>query len=710
MVVCTVDESCRPWPVFSQYIDTGTDSGELALNPNGASQDLAVKTVTNVVTGLNAGTYGQVSDASGAWLLGDGSGTTAADSSGQGHYGTLTGTGATWSTDHPAATVSTGSVVLDGVAGAVNGAVHSSTGMTVTVPAVDTLHSFTVSAWVKLASTASAGNQTFVSQDGINVSGFYLQYNKAANSWVFSRPQSDLANPVLDTASGGTVATGTWTHLVGVYNVVTGAMTLYVNAVQAGTSTDLTPFATSGALAIGRGLENGAAADFATGQVSEVKTFQPSPEPGRDHRALQHRRDDHAGRRHYLPHFDFGLHPRLGHLRLDFAPASDLGDRPGRALELTTTSSYTTDGRVITAASPGGNTAGATQDSKNPYTTKTLYYDDISNGDSDCAGHPAWATMICKTEVTGQPGVTGLPGLKTTWTKSYTAFGAASQTVQTVTDAGGTAQTQTTTTTFDPISWRPVRASIVGTAGAAIQDVTTGYDAATGAVGTTSTVDGSNNTTATITNGYDDFGRQTAYTDAAGEKTTTVYDAAGRISTLTDSKGTRTYTYNGGGDQRDLPSTVTDTGLTAGSFTGVYDGNGNLVEQVLPDGLQEVIVADTAGQIVQKAYASTASGTWTLMGALLRGLQRIRPGLRVLGLLRRLLGHHSGVGPNRHLRRRRSFDPGRRHGQLHRRRSAFNRLYHPRLRLRHPGQPAVADHLSGRNRRRLPIAPPAQPP
>ncbi len=92
------------------------------------------------------------------WTFDDGSGTIAADSSGNGHNGTL-GAGVSW----VAGNVGSGAISLAG----------TSTGVvTVTGPVVNTAGSFTVSAWVDLASIS--GYQTVVSIAGTNVAGFYL--------------------------------------------------------------------------------------------------------------------------------------------------------------------------------------------------------------------------------------------------------------------------------------------------------------------------------------------------------------------------------------------------------------------------------------------------------------------------------------------------------------------------------------------------------
>jgi len=132
--------------------------------------------------------------------------------------------------------------------------------------------SFTVSAWVNLASTSHF--ETAVSQDGKVSSGFYLQYSVADNRWAFSRVSSDTHQSQPDRAlSFGPPVLGTWTHLVGVYDARDAQLRLYVNGRHEGTTTDTTPFATSGDLAIGRALSGGVPSDWFNGSIRSVKVF-----------------------------------------------------------------------------------------------------------------------------------------------------------------------------------------------------------------------------------------------------------------------------------------------------------------------------------------------------------------------------------------------------------------------------------------------------
>src|SRR5205823_2321197 len=95
----------------------------------------------------------------GYWAFEEGSGTTAADSTGNSRTATLA-SAASWTTGK------VGSYALN-----LTGANTSYADVPASV--VDTTKSFTVSAWVKLNSLS--GYQTFVSLDGSSVSAFYLQ-------------------------------------------------------------------------------------------------------------------------------------------------------------------------------------------------------------------------------------------------------------------------------------------------------------------------------------------------------------------------------------------------------------------------------------------------------------------------------------------------------------------------------------------------------
>jgi Concanavalin A-like lectin/glucanases superfamily len=136
--------------------------------------------------------------------------------------------------------------------------------------------SFTVSAWVYMSALPASGqyDETAVSQDGGQDSGFYLQYTEPADRWAFSRVANDGENPTAYRAlSASEPSLSTWTHLVGVYNAANHTEYLYVNGVEQGTATDSTPFAATGDLAVGRAQYNGQDSDWLKGGVKQVEVF-----------------------------------------------------------------------------------------------------------------------------------------------------------------------------------------------------------------------------------------------------------------------------------------------------------------------------------------------------------------------------------------------------------------------------------------------------
>ena len=186
---------------------------------------------------------------------------TLTDSSGNGHNAALTGSGYSRSSSEAQGTYA---LNLTGNAAA-----------TASGTVLDTSGSFTVSTWVRLTSTSAT--QTFVSQDGTNVSAFALQYNAASKKFVFSRPASDSASASVTTASGtGTPITGQWYHLTGVHDATANTLTLFVNGVQQGNpvaySTGWNASGT-GKFVIGRGWASKAPSYYATATLDDIRAY-----------------------------------------------------------------------------------------------------------------------------------------------------------------------------------------------------------------------------------------------------------------------------------------------------------------------------------------------------------------------------------------------------------------------------------------------------
>lgn len=213
-------------------------------------------TVFLALVSLIAASAGQAQSGSPAAYLtfDEGSGDTAADSSGSGHAATLLGA-AGWTT---------------GKVGPFALAVPGASGSYAEIPGavVDTTQSFTVAAWVALAS--STGYQTFVSQDGPVQSAFFLQLRGDTRQFSFTVPYDFFILP----QSGFTPELDRWYHVAGVYDAAVRSATLYVDGVAADTVHDVVAGATTGATAIGRGKFAGNPVDFVNGAIDDVRLFQ----------------------------------------------------------------------------------------------------------------------------------------------------------------------------------------------------------------------------------------------------------------------------------------------------------------------------------------------------------------------------------------------------------------------------------------------------
>ena len=138
-------------------------------------------------------------------------------------------------------------------------------------PVVDTRRSFTVSAWVKLKQIG--GYQTFVSIDGGQVSGFFLQL-RASGTFAFTMLASDQPQGGAFASSALPVQPGVWYNLVGVHDAAAQTISLYVNGVLQQTQPDAAAWQATGHTEIGRGKYNGSPVDYVRGEVDDVRFTQ----------------------------------------------------------------------------------------------------------------------------------------------------------------------------------------------------------------------------------------------------------------------------------------------------------------------------------------------------------------------------------------------------------------------------------------------------
>ncbi|WP_329265027.1 alpha-L-arabinofuranosidase [Streptomyces sp. NBC_01478] len=189
------------------------------------------------------------------WTFDEGSGSSAADSSGNAHTAALQGTAA-WDT---------------GKIGAHSLSLTAGGNASATGPALDTSNAFSVAAWVNLGQLG--GYQTAVSIDGQVVSAFYLGLRDDTGTFAFARLASDATQGAAVAAAASAPTTGAWTHLVGVSDPSAGVTRLYVNGVLEGETDYDAGWAGTGDTAIGRALYGGGHVDQWHGLIDDVWMF-----------------------------------------------------------------------------------------------------------------------------------------------------------------------------------------------------------------------------------------------------------------------------------------------------------------------------------------------------------------------------------------------------------------------------------------------------
>jgi hypothetical protein len=198
------------------------------------------------------------------WTLGDAKGASKAAGS-SGAPAATAGSGVTFGVEGPLGSTDT-AASLDGTENAY---------LDAGAPAVDTSHTFSVSAWVKLPSLPTE-NATVISQDGTAQPGFELGYDVDSASWTFRIPVSDMESLGTWKVSGAAAVPGSWTHLIGVYDTEAGdvgEMMLYVNGklVADDVQARRTKWNATGAVQIGRKLSLDGYTNYLKGSVADVK-------------------------------------------------------------------------------------------------------------------------------------------------------------------------------------------------------------------------------------------------------------------------------------------------------------------------------------------------------------------------------------------------------------------------------------------------------
>jgi hypothetical protein len=137
---------------------------------------------------------------------------------------------------------------------------------------VDTISSFSVSAWVSLAEPVEYA--AAVSQVGDEAAAFYLGIGES--TWDFAMKDADTNEPghtIRASSDIGLVDLDQWFNLVGVYDAENGETRLYVNGALGARTAFSQPWQAGGALTIGRAQAHFAPSDFWPGSIASVAIY-----------------------------------------------------------------------------------------------------------------------------------------------------------------------------------------------------------------------------------------------------------------------------------------------------------------------------------------------------------------------------------------------------------------------------------------------------
>ncbi|MFJ2631624.1 LamG-like jellyroll fold domain-containing protein [Streptomyces sp. NPDC087422] len=557
------------------------------------------------------------------WKLDQTTGSTVTDTSGSGYTGAASGV--TWGGDAATFAGTSGQQI------ATNG------------PVLNTAGSYTVSAWVNMASLPTH-NATIVAQGGTTASAFYLQYNYAHTSaplWSMEQTSADTAAPTFPSAYSTAVPkTNTWTHVVGVYNVANGASQIYVNGALSGSGTNTAPWSANGPLTIGAGKYNGAPTDFLPGAVSnvqvypraltgtEVNTLYGNGRTGGTVGSSTEQTTRYTYDKRGLPKSmtdadnfttDYS-YDEAGNLAVTTAPAVQVETGGGQPVTQrpVTTSGFDTFGEAVEEVDPTGNQTTTVYDANGNKVSETLPPYTPAGASAPLAATSTWSYDSDGNQISSTT-----PGGKTTGFL-YDQLGDLAQ----VTEPDGTKLHTTYDTNGDQLS-------VTDGTGAVTQAT---WDYLGRQVTATTLERFPSNRVLTTTNSYavttgNPYGANLASTTTpAGVTTTYGYDRASEVTSVTDGAGNTTkYTYDFMGNRQKTiqpDNTWTETDFdVAGNPTlstqydaantqlrqthQVYDGVGNLTASTDANGNTSHFTYDAAGTVTQEIQPVTATTSIT---------------------------------------------------------------------------------------------------
>ncbi|MFF4873256.1 LamG-like jellyroll fold domain-containing protein [Streptomyces sp. NPDC000961] len=168
------------------------------------------------------------------------------------------------------------------VAGALDLSAPAASYASTTAPQLNTLQSFSVSAWARLPKTETDTAQIIATQAATQKSGFELYYSGYYRRWIFNRYDTDTADsdPTRAMANIGKPAAeqvypgDEWHHLVGVYDATAKQLRLFVNGkLVSQVPYTATPINAVGPVLVGAGSYGAKPGSYFKGRIDDVRLY-----------------------------------------------------------------------------------------------------------------------------------------------------------------------------------------------------------------------------------------------------------------------------------------------------------------------------------------------------------------------------------------------------------------------------------------------------
>jgi Concanavalin A-like lectin/glucanases superfamily len=143
-------------------------------------------------------------------------------------------------------------------------------------PVVTTTSSFSVAAWVRPGDTVAGTAQTVIGKDAVTGQwgSFRLQLRGgAAPTWCMLMSSTPTHWDNVAACAPASTRAGTWVHVAGSYDQPSGTVRVYVDGVASAPVTVTAPQNSTGPIAVGRGYNNGAGAEWFRGEITDTQVY-----------------------------------------------------------------------------------------------------------------------------------------------------------------------------------------------------------------------------------------------------------------------------------------------------------------------------------------------------------------------------------------------------------------------------------------------------